>query len=337
MKPTKPFLRSVLLLVLVGRLAGRAGWSQGLIEILAGGGPAGFCGDGERSPASCLQLPRGMTADTNGNLYIADTGNQRVRKITPGGIISTFAGTGTSGFSGDGGPATQASFRSPTSVAFDPLTGDFFIMDSRNNRVRKMAPNGIITTIAGDGRTIFAGDGGPATAASINPGGGPAGLLWTGVALFLTDIQNQRIRRIDLSGIITTVVGTGQRGFSGDGGPSTQASLKDPAGTLAADGLGNLYFSDTGNHRVRRINSLGIISTVAGSSTGGFGGDGGPATSGFLRLPVGVAVDTAGALYIADSGNNRIRRVAPDGTISTVVGGGMNNPDDAGFSTDISL
>ena len=157
MKPTKPFLRSVLLLVLVGRLAGRAGWSQGLIEILAGGGPAGFCGDGERSPASCLQLPRGMTADTNGNLYIADTGNQRVRKITPGGIISTFAGTGTSGFSGDGGPATQASFRSPTSVAFDPLTGDFFIMDSRNNRVRKMAPNGIITTIAGDGRTIFAG------------------------------------------------------------------------------------------------------------------------------------------------------------------------------------
>ena len=337
MKPTKPFLRPLLFLVLVWGLTGRVGWSQGLIETLAGGGPTGFCGDGGRSPDSCLRLPRGMTADSNGNLYIADTLNKRVRRITPGGIISTFAGNGTTGFSGDGGPALQASFSSPTSVAFDPLTGDLYIMDSGNNRVRKVASNGIITTVAGDGRTIFAGDGGPATAASINPGGGPAGLLWTGVALFLTDIQNQRIRRIDLNGVITTVAGTGQRGFSGDGGPSTQASLKDPAGTLAADGLGNLYFSDTGNHRVRRINSLGIISTVAGSSTGGFGGDGGPATSGFLRLPVGVAVDTAGALYIADSGNDRIRRVAPDGTISTVAGGGMSNPDDADFSTDVIL
>ena len=278
-----------------------------------------------------------MTADTDGNLYIADTGNQRVRRITPGGIISTFAGTGTSGFSGDGGPAPQASFRSPTSVAFDPLTGDLYIMDSGNNRVRKVAPNGIITTVAGDGRTIFRGDGGPATAASINPGGGPAGLLWTPLGLFLTDIQNQRIRRIDSFGIITTVAGTGQRGFGGDGGLATQASLKDPSGTLAADALGNLYFSDTANHRVRRVNPLGIISTVAGSSTGGFGGDGGPATSAFLRLPGGVAVDFAGALYIADSGNDRIRRVAPDGTISTVVGGGMSNPDDADFSTDVSL
>ena len=337
MKPTKPFLRSILFLVLVWGLDGRVGWSQGLIETLAGGGPTGFCGDGERSPASCLRLPRGMTADPNGNLYIADTNNRRVRRITPGGIISTFAGNGSTGFSGDGGPALQASFSSPTSVAFDPLSGDLYIMDSGNNRVRKVAPNGIITTVAGDGRTIFAGDGGPATAASINPGGGPAGLLWTGVALFLTDIQNQRIRRIGTNGIITTVAGTGQRGFGGDGGPATQASLRDPAGTLASDGLGNLYFSDTGNHRVRRINSLGIISTVAGSSTGGFGGDGGPATSGFLRLPLGVVVDTAGALYIADSGNDRIRRVAPDGTISTVVGGGMSNPDDADFSTDVIL
>ncbi len=278
-----------------------------------------------------------MTADTNGNLYIADTLNKRVRRITPGGIISTFAGNGATGFSGDGGPVLQASFSSPTSVAFDPLTGDLYIMDSGNNRVRKMAPNGIITTIAGDGATTFRGDGGPATAASINPGGGPAGLLWTGVALFLTDIQNQRIRRIDLNGIITTVAGTGQRGFGGDGRPAPSASLRDPAGTLAADGLGNLYFSDTGNHRVRRINSLGIISTVAGSSTGGFGGDGGPATSAFLRLPVGVAVDPAGALYIADSGNDRIRRVAPDGIISTVAGGGMSNLDDADFSTDVIL
>ena len=188
MKPTKPFLRSILFLVLVWGLTGRVGWSQGLIKILAGGGPAGFCGDGERSPASCLQLPRGMTADTNGNLYIADTNNKRVRRITPGGIISTFAGNWTTGFPGDGVPALQASFSSPTAVAFDPLTGDLYIMDSGNNRVRKVAPNGIITTIAGDGATTFRGDGGPATAASINPGGGPAGLLWTGVALFLTDI-----------------------------------------------------------------------------------------------------------------------------------------------------
>ncbi len=260
-----------------------------------------------------------------------------MRRITPGGIISTFAGNGSTGFSGDGGPALQASFSSPTSVAFDPLSGDLYIMDSGNNRVRKVAPNGIITTVAGDGATTFRGDGGLATAASINPGGGPAGLLWTPLGLFLTDIQNQRIRRIDPFGIITTVAGTGQRGFGGDGGLATQASLRDPAGTLALDGLGNLYFSDTANHRVRRINLLGIISTVAGSSTGGFGGDGGPATSGFLRRPVGVAVDITGALYIADSGNDRIRRVAPDGTISTVVGGGMSNPDAADFSTDVIL
>ena len=337
MKPTKPFLRSILFLVLVWGFAGRVGWSQGLIEILAGGGSAAFCGDGERSPASCLQLPRGITADTDGNLYIADTGNQRVLRITPGGIISTFAGNGTSGFSGDGGPALEASFRSPTSVAFDLLTGDLYIMDSGNNRVRKVAPNGIITTIAGDGATTFRGDGGPATAASINPGGGPAGLLWTPVGLYLTDIQNQRIRRIDPFGIITTVVGSGPRGFGGDGGPATRASLRDPAGSIALDALGNFYFSDTGNHRVRRIDPLGIINTVAGSSTGGFGGDGGPATSAFLQLPVGVAVDIAGAVYIADTGNDRIRRVEPDGTISTVAGGGVSNPDDADFSTDVSL
>ncbi len=328
---------SLVLAVLTCLCWASAAGAQGLSRLLAGGGTPGFCGDGGRSPASCLSLPASVTIDPAGNRYLADTANHRVRKITPGGVISTFAGTSSAGFSGDGGPAVRAEFRSPTSVAFDPTTGNVYIMDSGNNRIRMVNAAGVVVTVAGDGRTTFAGDGGPSSAASINPGGAPAGMFWTPTGLYFTDTNNHRIRRISPSFIITTVAGRGTAGFSGDSGPATMASLNLPAGTPAVDANNNIYFADTANHRVRRITFAGIIFTVAGISTGGFTGDGGPATSAALSLPLGVSLDRLGGLYIADSGNQRIRYVGPLGNISTVAGGGTSSSTDVVLSTDVML
>jgi len=328
---------SVAFAVLISLCWASAAGAQGLSRLLAGGGTPGFCGDGGRAPLSCLLSPTSVALDLLGNRYVADTQNHRVRKITPGNVISTYAGTSSAGFSGDGGPAVRAEFRSPTSVAFDPTTGNVYILDSGNNRIRMVNPAGVVVTVAGDGRTIFAGDGGPATAASISTGGGPAGIFWALSGLYLTDTGNHRVRRISSSFIITTVVGRGTAGFSGDGGQATMASLNQPSGTPALDTVGNLYFADTANHRVRRVTPAGIISTVAGISTGGFTGDGGLATSAALSLPIGVSLDRLGSLYIADSGNHRIRRVLPTGTIQTVVGGGGLLTTDAVLSTEVNL
>jgi sugar lactone lactonase YvrE len=246
----------------------------------------------------------------------------------PNPVITTVAGNGTYGYSGDGGPATKAELNYPQGVAVD-ASGNLFIADSHNGRIREVGTNGIITTVAGKGGTGgFSGDGGPASNAELD--------LPTGVAvdasgnLFIADSWNSRIRKVGTNGIITTVAGKGGTGgFSGDGGPATNAELDVPTG-VAVDASGNLFIADCWNSRIRKVGTNGIITTVAGNGTYGFSGDGGPATKAGLNYSQGVAVDASGNLFIADNNNHRIREVGTNGIITTVAGKGGTG----GFSGD---
>ncbi|MEV5237947.1 RICIN domain-containing protein [Streptomyces cinnamoneus] len=290
------------------------------ISTVAGTGTAGSKGDNEPAVSAQLNRPYGVAADSAGNLYISDYSGHRVRKVTTDGKISTVAGTGTAGPGGDGGPAVSAQLNCPREVAVDSA-GNLYIVDAGNHRVRKVAADGKISTVAGRGAANFGGDGGPATAAWLN--------LPTGVAvdsagnLYISDYSNNRVRKVAADGKISTVAGTGAANFGGDGGPATAAWLKSPHG-LAVDGAGALYIADYGNNRVRKVAADGKISTVAGTGAANSSGDGGPATSAQLN-PVGVVVDSAGNLYISDYSNNRVRKVAVDGKISTVAGTGAAN------------
>jgi sugar lactone lactonase YvrE len=289
--------------------------AAGTIATVAGNGTFGFSGDGgPAAGVASLLLPDGISFDALGNLYIADNGNFRVRRVTPDGLITTVAGNGTSGTSGDGGAATNAALR-PTAVLAD-ASGNLFVADELNHRVRKIAADGTISTFAGGG---VGGDGGPATAALVV---GPRGLAMDAAGhLLISDSGNKRIRSVALDGTISTIAGTGVAGFSGDGGPATSARLGSTYG-ITIDAAGNLFIADTSNHRIRKVGTDGIISTVAGTGTAGGSGDGGPATSARLNSPNGVAIDPSGNLLIADTNNNRIRKVSPDGTISTIAGTG---------------
>jgi sugar lactone lactonase YvrE len=431
----------------------------GVVTAIAGTNKAGFTGDGGAATNAQLDSPSGIVRDSKGNVYVADTNNNRVRKIDPDGIITTVAGTGVQGFSGDKGPATSARLATPIGLAIDGV-GNLYIADYGNNRVRRVDANGVITTVGGsgvagpgpgrvatkvklsapeglavddrgnlylseflharvdrvsrDGRLMvvagtgiagYSGDGGRAVSAQLsNPAGlafdshgnllisdygnrvirtidtagvirtmrksvtarlqDPVGLASRGDDLYVADAGNarilrirgsgppsvlasdvhpayllidgpgrlvmsdffdNRIKQIDIShtgrrGAISRIAGTAKAGFSGDSGPATKARLNVPYG-LAMDARGNLYFSDRKNNRVRRIDRRGVVTTVAGTGVPGFSGDGGPARAAKLRSPVGLAIDAAGNLYIADSGNNRVRRVTPRGVITTIAGG----------------
>src|SRR6266480_2249440 len=273
------------------------------INTVAGGG----AGDGGDATIANLNSPASVAVDSSGNLYIADLGNERIRKIAAAtGIITTVAGNGVLGFTGDGGAATKASLNSPASVALD-ASGNLYVADYANHRIRKVAAaTGIITTVAGNGINSFAGDGGAATNASLNY---PASVaLDASGNLYIADPNNNRIRKVAAAtGIITTVAGGGSS--LGDGGAATSASLYDPT-ALALDASGNLYVADQNNHRIRKVDAAtGIITTVAGNGSPAFAGDGGAATSASLNYPDGVALDASGNLYIADQRNNRIRKV----------------------------
>jgi len=299
----------------------------GTITTVAGNGQASYSGDGGPATAASLNDPTGVAVDAAGNLYIADHLNNRVRRVAPGGIVTTVAGNGDSGYSGDGGPATAASLYQPWGVAVD-AAGNLYIADTRHNRVRKVTPGGTITTVAGGGAwSSSLGDGGPATAAWLRS---PSGVAVDAAGnLYIADRDNYLIRKVAPAGTITTVAGGGKRdrygnvlsGYSGDGGPATAASLDDP-NSAAVDAAGNLYIGDGGNYRVRKVNSAGIITTVAGSGSPRCSGDGGPATVALLYYPGAVALDAAGNLYIADESNNRVRKVTPAGIITTVAGNG---------------
>ncbi|MBV8756608.1 MAG: hypothetical protein JO257_05020 [Deltaproteobacteria bacterium] len=336
--------------------------ANGVITTIAGTGTVGYSGDGGPAVAADLAFPVVAVEDSAGRVVVADSLNQRVRAIDSGGTITTIAGNGTRGFSGDGAAATAAQLQNPQGLAVS--AAGVVIADTSNERIRMVNTGGNITTIAGNGTFGLGGDGGLATAATLqNPFDcaiDPMGRI------YIADVFNQRIRRVELDGTITTIAGTGLQGFSGDGGPATSAELFEPDGvaldaqgrlyiadsvnnrvrmvdtsgvisTVAGDGnrttldhphgvaidlQGRLVIADTYNHRVRRVDSPGTLTTIAGNGGFGFSGDGGPATSATLSTPYYVAVDSTGRVLISDLSNNRIRRVELDSTIDTAVGNG---------------
>ncbi len=317
------------------------------------------------SPAGAVSLlePLGLAYDAQGNLFFAEAGHQTIRRLDPSGTLTTIAGTGAQGFSGEGGPATSAQLDSPHAIVLD-AAGNLFIADTHNHRIRRIdAATGVITTIAGTGALGYSGDGGPATSAHL---AAPLALALDATSLYIADSRNHRIRRVDLAtNLITSVAGTGTQGFSGDAGPAVSATLDTPSG-IVFDATGNLLIADTGNHRIRRVDatthlittlaggtsaatllrptslaatsadlliadsaqqrvfvlntSTGSLSTFAGQGSQAFQGDSGPATAAMLDSPAALALAPSGALAIADTGNQRIRQVSTDGSISTIAG-----------------
>jgi sugar lactone lactonase YvrE len=353
--------------------------ATGIVTTYAGSGSGTFGGDGGQATSAGINGPYGITFDSAGNLYIAEYGNHRVRKVTAAtGVITTVAGTGTAAYNGDSIMYATTSFFGPLfGVAFDS-TGNMYIADTSNYRIRKVTVStGTVTTVAGGG--AVSGDGGQATSAALfnlygvtvdsagnvyfvanqavrkvtvatgiittyagKPGGAsgagtdggqatnsylndPIALVMDSANnLYIGDTTNNRIRKVDTTGIITTFAGTGSRSFSGDGGQATSAAISRVNG-MAFDSAGNLFFADYDNYRIRKIATGGIISTVAGSGTKGYTGDGGPATNANLSTPYGVTVDSTGNLYIVDQGSYRVRKVATNGTITTFAGTGTNS------------
>jgi len=279
--------------------------TSGIIATVAGNGIEGHSGDGGAATSAALNTPIGVAVDAIGNLYIADAFNNRIRKVNAAGVITTVAGNGDARFSGDHAAATSASLSAPFGVAVDK-SGNIYIADTSNQRIRKVDTSGMIATVAGNGTEGFSGDSGAATRASLNF---PTGVTVDRAGnLFITDQSNHRIRKVSADGVITTVAGNGDSGFLGDHAAATSASLNLPIGT-AVDSAGILYIADTSNHRIRKVSAEGIVTTVAGNGIGGFSGDGSAATRATLNSPNGVAVDSVGNLYIADSSNNRIRKL----------------------------
>ncbi|MCL6613782.1 MAG: hypothetical protein K6U03_04055, partial [Firmicutes bacterium] len=275
-------------------------------DTVAGTGEWGYGGDGGQAREAVLYCPMGITLGPDGTIYIADTNNHVIRRIGTDGIITTIAGTGEPGYGGDGGPATEALLDWPSDVAVGP-DGSIYVAEFYNHCLRRIAPDGIITIVAGTGAPGYSGDGGPAiearlyfpTAVDVGPDG----------SIYLTDRGNHRLRRVGPDGIITTVAGTGMAGYSGDGGPAAEAELNSPMG-VAAGPDGSIYFTDYANHSLRRIAPDGIITTVAGTGTAGYNGDGGPASATMLAWPARVAVGPQGKVYITDTYNSLIRRIS---------------------------
>ena len=297
-------------LFLVRRIDG-----QGRITTIVGGGnPPDGLGDNGPATAAAVSGVTGLAEDSGGNLYISDQNNQRIRKVNSSGIITTIAGDGNYGFSGDGGPAATAEIGNPSGLAIDS-SGDLFFGDNSND-IREIDAAGNIHTFAGNGTFTNSGDGGPATSAGVL---NPNAVAFGAGALYIAEgggpISNSQVRKVQ-NGIITRVAG----GAVGDGDPGPSAHLSFPIGVRFAGS--DLYIGDQFDNRVRKLDSAGVISTVAGGGTPKGLGDGGPATSARLNQPKGVALAPSGAFFIADCGNNRVREVSPTGTISTVAGGG---------------
>ncbi len=274
-----------------------------------------FSGDGGPATAASLNFPKAMAFDGSRNAYIADAYNYAVRKINTAGIITSIAGNGTNGYSGDGGPATAAELSDIHSVAADD-EGNVYIADFDNHVVRKVDRAGIISTIAGNGTPGYSGDGGAATAAELN---NPTDIALDAAGnVYIADARSYTVRMVNAQGIISTFAGTNVIGYGGDNGPATAATFNLPH-AVAIDKSGNVYIADAGNNVIRKVNTSGIVSTIAGNGAAGYSGDGVPATTTSLNSPYGIAFDTSGNVYIADLSNNRIRKIINEPTSVTGV------------------
>ena len=279
-----------------------------VVTTIAGTGKKGYSGDGGPAVAATFNEPYAVVVDPKGNLYVVDRLNAAIRKIDADGIVTTVAGNGTKGSSGDGGPGIKAQLVEPNDCFLDGK-GGLLIADVGDGRIRRLdLDSGVITTFAGIGRlkNKDRGDGGPANKAVIT--GARAVCVDAAGNVYVCEREGNSIRKIDSAGVITTIAGTGKSGDTGDGGDAKMATFKGPKG-IRADAAGNLYVVDTENHAIRRIDAkTNVITTVAGGRKG-TGGDGGPATGAGLDRPHGCVVDSAGTLYIADSNNHRVRVV----------------------------
>ncbi|MFF3007804.1 NHL repeat-containing protein [Kitasatospora sp. NPDC057940] len=286
------------------------GLAQGVIATVVGGGNHVDIPADRLAAQVMLGHASRPAVDKDGNLYYPDQLRHWVCKVTPQGSVTTVAGTGAAGYTPDGGPAAAAKLNFPAGVAVDDA-GNVYIADQLNHMVRKVSTAGVISRV--DAPQIRV----PADVAVDADG-----------SLYIAEYGGHRISKVDAKGVVTTIAGNGQAGFAGDGGPATAARINSPIG-VAVDGGGNVYIAEYAGHRVRKVDAGGVITTVAGTGTPGYVSDGGPATATPLNTPKGVAVDDAGNVYIADSANHRIRKVAPDGVITTVAGDGI-----AGYAGD---
>jgi hypothetical protein len=302
-----------------------AGASPGTIQTVAGTGVDGHDGDGGPATSAAIDHPRGIAVLPDGGFVFVEPFANTVRRVGPDGAIATVAGDGSAGFSGDDGPASAAALNGVHGVGLLP-DGSLVLADPGNHRIRRVWPNGTITTVAGNGIRGSSGDASLATAAELDNPRGLAALPDSG--FLIADTDNQRVRRVWPDGTITTVAGNGFSGFVGDGGPAISAELDRPFG-VSPTRDGGFLIADASNQRVRRVSPGGVITTVAGTGTAGFSGDGGPATAAELDNPHNIVALPDGGVLIADTFNNRVRRVWPDGTITTVAGTGVS-----GFSGD---
>ena len=272
-------------------------------------------GDGRLGTDVVLTLVDGIATDQDGNVYIAHRSQNRIRKISTNGTITTIAGDGIAGYSGDGVPALESSLNFPAGLFFDK--GNLYVADRNNHRIRKIDADGIISTVAGIGKPGCCNDNGPAIEASLNF---PSDIAVDAKGnLYISDRSNNRIRKVNFDGVITTIAGLGKPGYGGDFGPAERALLKYPFG-ISFDSKENLYIADRGNNRVRKIDKRGIITTIAGDGTHSFGGDYGPANYSSLAFPTDVIIDSLGVIYIADRNNNRVRKIDQLGVITTLMG-----------------
>ncbi len=303
----------------------------GIVTTVAGTGEQGFAGDGGPATSAQLDSPAGVAVNAAGDIYIADTHNQRIRMVS-GGTITTIAGTGVAGFSGDGGAAASAQLSNPTALALDS-SGNLFIADTDNHRIRKISGT-TITTVAGDGEQTFSGDGALATAAGIDS---PSGIAVDAAGkIYIGDTHNQRVRVVDTAGIISTLAGNGSKAYGGDGGPAAGASLARPRG-LSVDAQGNIYIADSDNNRIRVIATTGEISTAAGNGSQGFAGDGGLAVNAILDTPRAPAAQAPGVFAFSDTNNQVVRGVGADGVIHTIGGQNLGSGGGQSFSETLIL
>jgi hypothetical protein len=297
--------------------------TAGIIYTIAGNGVINHAGDGGQATDASICRPSGVAFDLTGNLFIVEdvdsSGNGPwVRKVNIAGIITTFAGCGINGYSGDGGPALAAGFVGGLMDIAVDRTGNIYIMDPRDERIRKINPDGIISTCAGNGTSGFSGDGGPATSAQVN---NPCAICTDSIGnLYIADYGNNRLRKVTTDGIISTIAGNGGPGSGGDGNPATIAALGTPDG-VAIDRSGNIYVSEFNRYRVRKISPNDTITTIAGGGISGYSGDGGSATAALLSAPSGVGVDSKGNIYVSDPGNANVRKIFMDSTSRLSVPG----------------